>query len=173
MKKCFTDKFNLKTGFLNLTASEKYDKFQHFLKGFVAEYFESILNHNNENNSNNLFEDIYFYVGIMIYPSLIKRNIKKKNHVRFRSMYYEWVYKYTHYKLSKLFSDQTLKLIFQHYTDSGEATKMIEQDETMSKSKEAYWKCLERFQKLFQDELFLKWCSKRSKKRSLITKVKI
>ena len=173
LKKFLTEKFNQKTEFLSLNVKEKYEKFRFLLKDFVTWYYVDILSDNNKQNYDELVENIYFYVGIMTYPSLIKRYVKKKEHIKFKKLYYECAYKYSHSKLDRLFIDPTLKLIFQHYYDSGAASEMIEKDETLSKRKGAYIKCLYQFMKSFEDESFLREGKQRFRKRTYITKVKL
>ena len=140
MKKYFTDKFNQTSGFDKLSFTQKFEKFHSLLKVFVDDHFGCIFSENSSLNTFEFQNDVLNYVGILINPTIMKKNLRNKRYAKFLKLYYDCVYKYSHRKLNKLFTDSTLKLVFNVYSNSGAAEMMIEHDETLSKSKETYMK---------------------------------
>lgn len=68
------------------------------------------------------------------------------------TLFYDWVYRYTHKKLSKLFADQVLKFLFEDYIKSGMVYEMIESDSTMSRNKDVYKRTVDIFIESFEKE---------------------
>jgi len=114
---------------LELTSKDKEIKFKELLRNFVSHMFGDTLI-GVQFSKYDAFEDILHYVGIMINSNLTKHCMRQRLYVNFISRYYGCIYKYTNKKFSKLFEDNILEFIFNHYVNTGAIYQMIETDET-------------------------------------------
>lgn len=133
----------------NLTL--KTEIFKKQVRAFVAQEYEQKLEQA-DFESDDKFEDVFNYVGIIVQPELMRRGMRHRTHIRFLTLYYDCVYRYTHKKISKLFSDQVLRFIFEDYISSGMIYKMIETDPTLCKNKEIYQETVKMFMRSFTNQ---------------------
>ena len=90
LKKYFTEQFNKKVNFTVLNPNQKYTQFKALLTQFVNDYYQDYFI-GSDPNFKELQEDVFYYIGIMIYPNLIKRYLKKRKYIKFNRNYYDCV----------------------------------------------------------------------------------
>ena len=137
------------TSYKSMNASQKSKWFKAFWREFVAnEYWEKIKEATFD--SNDKFEDVFNYICIIVQPDLAKKWMRNRIYLKFMTLFYDWVYKYSHRKISKLFSDPILRFLFEDYIKSGMVYEMIDSDVTLSRNKEMYKMTVEIFTKSFE-----------------------
>ena len=148
IKKYLTSSFEQEENFKRFTPAEKYQSFKPLLRGFVERHYASLLS-DSESDRNFTFEDVYYYIGIIINFNFIKRGMRNKRHIKFNVSLYDCLYKYTHTKLSKLCGDEILRFLFLDFIESGKIYEHLQSDETMALNKEKYEKTIGMFKAAF------------------------
>lgn len=151
LKKYLTAQFNEETHFEDIPGCEKSSRYVGLLRTFVQSNYAAKLQ-DVDFGREDAFEDIVNYVGIIINFSMIKKDIQDKDYLKFNTQYYDCLYKYSHRKLSSIFSDKILKFLFEDFIETGKIYEHMKQDDTMSKNPQAYEETI----RVFKDSFMMK-----------------
>ena len=83
-------------------------------------------------------ENLKIYLWILIIPEIIKPYMKNQTRRTMQKLMYDWLYKYSHKKLDKLFTCEFFSFLFKEYVECGGFKKMMKNDETLSRNKDTY-----------------------------------
>lgn len=97
-------------------------------------------------------ENLKIYLCIMIIPEVIKPYLKNQKRRGQQKLMYDCLYKYSHKKLDRLFQCEFFSFLFQDYVDSGEFSKMLHNDETLSKNQDTYQEACDYFLSQIKDK---------------------
>lgn len=129
-KKHFTTLFYDKTQFSSLQVSEKPLKYRQFISSFVEELYGEKLR-SCENGSPIAIIELENFIGMIINPTYGKLKLNDKKCLRFSKLYYEVLYSYSHFKLSKMFANPVLSYLFDDLYSSNVFNEAIDSDETL------------------------------------------
>jgi len=99
-------------------------------------------------------EDVTHYIGVIINFELLRKNKVAKVYSKFNNKFYDCIYKYSHRKLSVIFSDPILRFLYEDFVESGNAHRLIQNDETMKKHEELYERVIKVFLNSFSKGLY-------------------
>ena len=155
LKKYLTKEFYDYNGLKQIPYKERVARFYDELQKFF-DYKYSTLIKDTVGEAEVNPEDIYFYTGIIIWPEMMKKKFKSRHrYIKFNKSFYECVYRYSHVKLSKLFSDVRLRFMFENYIKTGGAKYMIKTDETLNRNPVIYERTVQVFIESFQQGRYI------------------
>ncbi|CAI2368999.1 unnamed protein product [Moneuplotes crassus] len=90
-------------------------------------------------------ENTKIYLCLLIIPEVIKPYLKNQKRRCQHKLIYDCLYKYSHKKLDKLLQSEFFSFLFKQYVDSGDFERMLQQDKTLEKHRDAYKQACEYF----------------------------
>lgn len=83
-------------------------------------------------------ENLKIYLWIIIIPESIKPYLKNQKRRISQKLMYDWLYKYSHKKLDRLFKCEHFAFLFTKYVELQGFDQMVEVDDTLKRNKEVY-----------------------------------
>lgn len=145
LKRYYTAKFENENSAFHTHKNEKKEVVYQRIKDFAITVYKGDRNIGKEEFSDITIEDLCFYMGILINPSLMKRfSLQPHDRIKIQN-FYNCLYNYSHKKLQKLFKSNVLHFMFTKFAEEGPLDELLLNDSTLKKNPDVYKKASKSF----------------------------